>query len=68
MDESRPYARWSATPTPESVSVSTGIIQAKAELNKLHIQLADQGFNQVGEGGVWFENNIVVDYYSKPFF
>ncbi len=48
VTESRPYPKWTATPTPGAVSAHTGIVQAKAELNKLHIQLADQGFNQVG--------------------
>ncbi len=48
VTETRPYPKWTATPTPGAVSTHTGILQAKAELNKLHIQLADQGFNQVG--------------------
>ncbi len=52
-----------ATPTTGTVSADTGIIQAKAELNKLHMQLADQGFNQVTGQLVWY--NTSVHYINK---
>lgn len=48
VKESRPYTKWSASPTsPEEIGISTGITAAKLELNTLHRELAEQGFNQV---------------------
>jgi hypothetical protein len=52
VKETRPYTKWSGSPTsPEDIGVSTGIMAAKKELNTLHRELAEQGFNQVREGG-----------------
>ncbi len=52
MKETRPYTKWSGSPTsPEDIGVSTGIMAAKKELNTLHRELAEQGFNQVRERG-----------------
>ena len=47
VKEQRPYAKWGPS-TKGRVGIDTGIMAAKAELNKLHTQLASQGFNQVG--------------------
>ena len=48
MEEVRPYTRWAASPSSkEEVGKDTGIMSAKAELNALHRELAEQGFNQV---------------------
>ena len=46
VTESRPYSLWK-TGSGGVVSMETGIMAAKAELNKLHQQLAKEGFNQV---------------------
>ena len=59
VKEPRPYTQWSASPSsPEEIGISTGITAAKRELNILHRELAEQGFNQAsgeegreGEGG-----------------
>ena len=52
VKETRPYTKWSASPTiPEDIGISTGIMAAKQELNTLHRELAEQGFNQVREEG-----------------
>ena len=48
MKETRPYTKWNGSPTsPEDIGVSTGIMAAKKELNTLHKELAEEGFNQV---------------------
>lgn len=48
VKEVRPYTRWAASPSgPAEVGMNTGIMSAKAELNALHHELAEQGFNQV---------------------
>jgi hypothetical protein len=48
VKETRPYTKWSGSPTsPEDIGVSMGIMAAKKELNTLHRELAEQGFNQV---------------------
>lgn len=48
VKEVRPYTRWAASPSSQAeVGMNTGIMSAKAELNALHRELAEQGFNQV---------------------
>jgi len=48
VKEVRPYTQWAASPlTQAEVGMNTGIMSAKAELNALHRELAEQGFNQV---------------------
>ena len=48
VKETRPYTLWGPAPkTPNEVGMESGITAAKAELNTLHKELADQGFNQV---------------------
>ena len=48
VEETRLYTKWCHTPSsPNEISSGCGIIAAKAMLNKLHKDLAEQGFNQV---------------------
>ncbi|CAL8398012.1 unnamed protein product [Arctogadus glacialis] len=56
MDEERLYARWTPQdprtpqgrgPDPGEVDLQTGIVAAKLALNRLHRELAEQGFTQV---------------------
>ena len=50
VKEPRPYTKFSATPTSaEEIGMTTGIMAAKRELNTLHRELAEDGFNQVRE-------------------
>lgn len=49
VGEGRSYTHWASSPSSETeVGMSSGIISAKAELNALHCDLAEQGFTQVG--------------------
>lgn len=50
VKEERLYTKWNPTATSDSgseVGLQTGIIAGKLALNKLHKQLAAQGFIQV---------------------
>lgn len=47
VKESRVYSLWKADGNGGTVNADTGILAAKAKLNQLHQELADQGFNQV---------------------
>ena len=46
VTEPRPYSLWK-TSSGGMVTRETGIVAVKAELNQLHQELANQGFNQV---------------------
>ena len=65
MKEPRPYTKWSASPTsPEEIGISTGIMAAKRELNTLHRELAEQGFNQVsvcGSRKIWWFGGAILN-------
>ena len=49
VHETRLYASWNDSPGArvDSMRRNDGIAAAKAELNALHKQLAEEGFNQV---------------------
>ena len=47
MTESRPYTTWSPDKSKDSVHSNSGIVAAKAELNRLHQKLAKEGYTQV---------------------
>ena len=50
VKENRVYSMWKAS-NGGTVTGASGILRAKAKLNQLHQELADQGFSQVREGG-----------------
>ena len=67
MKEPRPYTKWSASPTsPEEIGISTGIMAAKQELNTLHRELAEQGFDQARERGGEreYDKGSMYNYYN----
>ena len=49
VHEKRLYSQWGKNnqPSPQYINEKTGIIEVKKALNKLHIDLAQQGFTQV---------------------
>ena len=47
VKESRPYTTWSADKSGNGVHSNSGIVAAKAELNRLHQKLAKEGYTQV---------------------
>ena len=48
VGEGRPYTHWASSASSKTeVGTNSGIVAAKAELNALHSDLANQGFTQV---------------------
>ena len=48
VKETRPYTTWSKS--EDGVHSNSGIVAAKAELNRLHQKLAKEGYTQVCAG------------------
>ena len=48
VHEKRLYKSFTKKPTSESVTKNDGIIALKETLNRLHVTMSAQGFNQVG--------------------
>lgn len=46
-NESRPYTTWSSDKSENSVCSNSGIVAVKAELNRLHQKLAEDGYTQI---------------------
>ena len=47
VKETRPYTTWLIDKTGNGVHSNSGIVAAKAELNRLHQKLAKDGYTQV---------------------
>ena len=73
VKENRVYSMWKAS-NGGTVTGASGILRAKAKLNQLHQELADQGFSQVKEGGwaaaviqrQWELEEVAIQYISSP--
>ena len=53
VQQERLYSRWNADalpPSPGEVNLQSGIMAGKLAFNRLHKELAEKGFTQVGMG------------------